>query len=185
MRRTSLAVLLIGGLTLASASVASAQHGGFGPTTLRLGPVLGFGNIGDAGISWGGRIEKGIKELPNLGNGVLSIEASIDYYSWNGGGSLDGYSWKNIPISGTVNYHINTKSPKWGAFVGAGLGYENWSVDCPSTVGDLCGNYSSGIYFVGRLGGTYAVANTLQIYADAGAGAATISAGVMFLLGKK
>lgn len=183
MRRASLAVLLIGGLTLAGTTAANAQHGGFGAKTLRLGPVVGFGNIGDAGMSFGGRIEKGIKEVPNLGNGILSIEASVDYYSWDGG--ANGWTVKNIPISGTVNYHVNTKSDKWGVFFGAGLGYENWSADCPTIYGDLCGGYSSGIYFVGRLGGTYAIANALQIYADAGAGASTINAGVMFALGKK
>lgn len=184
MRRASLAVLLIGGLMVAGTSAANAQHGGFGAKSLRLGPVLGFGNVGDANMSFGGRFEKGIKELPNLGNGVLSIEASFDYYSWKYGAS-NAYKWTNIPISGTLNYHINTKSEKWGAFVGAGLGYENWSADCPSSAGNLCsGSYSSGIYFVGRLGGTYAIAKTLQIYADAGAGAATISAGVMFNFGK-
>ena len=185
MRRVLTTVLLVGGLTLAGTSVAAAQkHGGFGAKTFRLGPVLGFGHVGDAGMSFGGRIEKGIKEVPNLGNGILSIEGSFDYYSWNGDGALHDYSWKNIPISGTVNYHVNTKSDKWGAFFGAGLGYENWSVDCPTSAGNACGTYSSGIYFVGRIGGTYAVAKAIQVYVDAGAGAATLSAGAMFLLGK-
>jgi hypothetical protein len=40
------------------------------------------------------------------------------------------------------------------------------------------------LYFTSRLGGSYAIAKTLQLYADVGAGAATINAGVMFLLGK-
>ena len=183
MRRSLLAVLLVGGLTLTGTSVASAQHGGFGAKGLRIGPVLGFGHVGDAGMSFGGRFEKGIKELPNMGKGILSVELSFDYYSWNGNGVLNNYSWKNIPISATANDHITTKSEKWGAFLGAGLGYQNWSVDCPSTA-QCGGSYSSGIYFVGRLGGTYALAKAIQLYADAGAGAATISAGVMFMLGK-
>ena len=182
MRRALSAVLLVGGLTLAGTSVATAQaHGGFGAKTFRLGPVLGFGHVGDAGMSFGGRIEKGIKELPNLGNGILSIEGSFDYYSWNGDGVLDDYSWKNIPISGTVNYHINTKSPKWDAFIGAGLGYLSVSTSYAGL-----GSYSgSGVYFVGRLGGSYSIANPLALYADVGAGAATLNVGVMFDLGKK
>lgn len=183
MRRASLAVLLIGGLMVAGTSAANAQHGGFNAKSFRIGPVIGLGGIGDAGISFGGRLEKGLKELPNLGNGILSIEGGADYYSWNYGVG-NGYKWSNLAISGTVNYHINTKSEKFGVFVGAGLGYENWSASCPSSVGNLCGGtYSSGIYFVGRLGGTYALAKALQLYAEAGAGAATLNAGVMFNFG--
>jgi hypothetical protein len=175
-------VLLVGGLMLASASPAMGQFGGFSATRMRVGPVLGFGNIGSAGASFGGRFEKGIKELPNVGKGLLSIEASFDYYSWNYGAG-NAYSWKAIPFSATANYHVNTKSEKWGVFLGAGLGYIHWSASCPSAA--CVGSFSSGVYFVGRLGGSYTLAQTVQLYADVGAGAATINAGVMFLFGKK
>lgn len=179
MRRAFCAVLLIGGLTVAGTSDASAQ-GGFTAKSTRIGPVIGLGGIGSAGISWGGRFEKGIKALPNLGEGVLSFELSVDYYSFNDRftGTTD-YSFKYIPFSGTINYHINTKNDKFDAFVGAGVGYLNVSTSYGGT-----GSYSgSGVYFVGRLGGSYAIAKALQLYADVGAGAATLNAGVMFGLG--
>ena len=181
MRRASCAVLLVCGLTVAGILDANAQ-GGFTAKSARIGPVLGLGGIGNAGNSWGGRFEKGIKELPSLGDGVLSFELSVDYYSFNNRftGTTD-YSFKYIPFSGTINYHINTKNDKFDAFVGAGLGYLSLST---TFVG--VGSYSgSGVYFVGRLGGSYAIAKSLQLYADVGAGAATLNAGVMFNLGKK
>lgn len=182
MRRLRSMVLLVGGLVLAGSSPAVAQYGGFGLKSMRLGPVLGFGNLGNAGMSFGGRFEKGIKDLPNVGKGLLSIELSFDYYSW-GTGAGYRYSAKAIPFGATVNYHVNTKSDKWGVFGGAGLGYLHWSYSgCGN--GIACGS-NSGVYFVGRVGGSYAIAHTIQIYADAGAGAATLNGGVMFLFGKK
>lgn len=184
MRRASLAALLIGGLTLAVAPAADAQ-GGFGAKSARIGPVIGLGGIGDAGISWGGRFEKGIKALPNLGDGILSFMLSVDYYSFGCDNAICGpsndFNFRYIPFSGTINYHINTKSDKWDAFVGAGLGYLSFSSSYTGP-GDISG---SGIYFVGRLGGSYAIAKAIQLYADIGAGAATLNAGVMFLLGRK
>jgi hypothetical protein len=180
MRRLRSMVLLVGVLILAGTSPAMGQYGGFNLKSMRLGPVLGFGNLGSAGMSFGGRFEKGIKELPNLGKGLLAIEASFDYYSWNSGAG-NAYSASAIPFSATVNYHVNTKSDKWGVFVGTGLGYMRWSY---SGCGTICGA-NSGVYFVGRIGGSYSIANTLQVYTDIGAGAATLNGGVMFLFGRK
>ncbi len=178
--RIMAAVMVFGTLTLAT-SAAEAQ-GGFSAKQTRIGPVIGLGGLGGAGLSFGGRFEKAIKELPNLGDGVLSIQVSVDYYSNDlGFGTAGNGSFKYIPISGTVNYHINTKNEKLDAFVGAGLGYLNVSTSY-SGVGSFSG---SGIYFVGRLGGSYNIAKALALYADLGAGAATLNAGVMFNLGGK
>jgi len=177
MRRVTMAALLVGGLTLAAAPAANAQ-GGFGSKSTRIGPVIGLGGIGDAGISWGGRFEKGIKQLPNVGNGILAFQLSVDYYSFNQNFGT-AFDFKYIPFSGTINYHINTKSEKFDAFVGAGLGYLYLSSSY-SGPGNVSG---SGIYFVGRLGGSYAIAKAIQLYADVGAGAATLNGGVMFALG--
>ena len=181
MRRIRLAVLLLVGLTLAVASSARAQ-GGFTAKRTRIGPVLGLGGLGGANTSIGGRFEKAIKQAPGLGDGVVSFQASVDYYSYSTNfGAGSDFSFRYIPFSGTVNYHINTKSPKWDAFVGAGLGYLSVSTSYAGL-----GSYSgSGIYFVGRLCGSYSIANPLALYADVGAGAATLNVGVMFDLGKK
>ncbi len=179
MRYTTQAVLFLSALALAPTVQA---QGGFVAKQVRIGPVLGLGGLGGANTSFGGRFEKGIKELPNLGNGVLSFQLSVDYYSYSNkfGGATD-YSFKYIPFSGTVNYHINTKNDKVDAFVGAGLGYLSVSTSYAGA-----GSYSgSGIYFVGRLGGSYSLAKAIALYADVGAGAATLNLGVMFDIGKK
>ena len=83
MRRLISVAAVASVLMLAGASVASAQ--GFTNGTIDLGPVIGFGGLGDASVSVGGRLEVGIADLPNLANGVLSIEGSFDHYSFNSG----------------------------------------------------------------------------------------------------
>ena len=182
MRRMIKTVLVFSGLALAGVSAAQAQSG-FTASQTRIGPVIGLGGINGAGLSWGGRFEKAIKQLPNLGDGVLSFQASVDYYSFTATAGTFKSTAKVIPFSGTVNYHINTKNEKWDAFVGAGLGYQVYSYS--DNFSGTTGAASSGIFFVGRLGGSYSIANALALYADVGAGAATLNAGVMFDLGKK
>lgn len=173
--------IIVGALALGNLATATAQ-GGFAAKQTRLGPIIGFGGLGGANTSFGGRFERGIKKLPNLGDGVLSFQLSVDYYSYSDPfGSTVDYSFKYIPFSGTVNYHINTKNDKVDAFIGAGLGYLSLSTSYTGV-----GSYSgSGMYFVGRLGGSYSLAKAVALYADLGAGAATLNAGVMFDLGKK
>jgi hypothetical protein len=172
---------MLTGLALGGASAASAQSA-FSASETRIGPVLGLGGLGGAGMSIGGRFEKAIKQLPNLGDGVLSFQVSVDYYSYNDNFGLGtDWSFRYIPFSGTVNYHINLKNEKADVFVGAGLGYLSVSTSYSGL-----GSYSgSGIYFVGRLGGSYDIAKVLALYADVGAGAATLNAGVMINIGGK
>jgi outer membrane protein W len=77
----------------------------------------------------------------------------------------------------TANYHFNVKSnPKVDPFVGLGLGNSSVSTD-------YTGGYSSGVYFIGRAGIRYFYKPRLALYADVGAGAATLNAGVTFGLG--
>jgi OmpW family. len=162
-----------------SAQSASAQAksapGFFGVGYTDIGPALGIGGVGDASASFGGRFEHAIKALPDMGNGILGIEASFDYYSW----SNSFYSWSYIPIGVTANYHFRVTNPKWDPFLGAGLGYQVISCDYKgSGVNDLCSN--SGIYFIGRAGTRYFLKPNMAAYADVGAGAATFNLGLMF-----
>src|SRR5207253_291342 len=116
----------------------------------------------------GGRIEHGFWEVPSLGDGVIGIEASFDYYHVNCGTDC-GISF--IFPGVTANYHFKIHSEKFDAFVGAGLGYLSASVShC-----DEC-SYSSNVQFIGRAGGRYLFSKSLAVYADVGAGAATIDA---------
>lgn len=144
-----------------------------------IGVVVGLGNIGDAGLAPGGRFEKVIKDLPNLGGGTLGIGVGAGYYSWSGA----GYSWSYIPIGATANYHFKLDNKKWDAFLGAGLGYQ--VINCSykgslGSLGNVCSN--SALYFIGRAGGRYFLKDNMSLYADAGAGDATINVGLTFKL---
>jgi hypothetical protein len=182
MKRAAVAVLVL--LCVgSSARVVQAQGVGVGYTD--VGPVIGLGGIGSASIAIGGRFEHAFKQLPEMGNGILGIEVSADWYHWSedfggiGGGS---FSWTYIPIGATVNYHFQLSEKKFDPFIGLGLGYQiiNWSAsNCPS----CSQTASSSLYFIGRLGGRYFFKPNMAFYADVGAGAATLSVGLTFKLG--
>ena len=148
-----------------------------------VGAVVGLGGIGSAGLSFGGRFERIFKELPDLGNGLLGIGVSADYYSYGDNFGAFKSSFTYIPIGATANYHFKLENKKFDAFVGAGLGYYVISCDYPgsTTVFDPCSGLSS-IYFIGRVGGRYFYKPNMAVYADAGAGAATLNIGLTFKL---
>jgi hypothetical protein len=163
-------------LVAVSAQGSSAQ--GFTQGYLDIGPTIGLGGIGDAGIALGARLEKGIKPLESLGGGMLGIQAGFDYYSYDFG---FGGNLTYIPIGVTANYHFKLSDQKFDPFVGLGLGFEIVTCDFPgSTFG--CDVYDSGIYFIGRAGARYFFSDKMAFYGDLGAGAATISLGIMFKL---
>jgi hypothetical protein len=162
----------------ASAQSAAAQSPVV-PGYTDIGAVVGIGGLNGASLSLGGRFEHAFMALPDLGNGTLGIMVSADYYSFS---YLSYYSYKYIPIGVTANYHFKLESTKFDPFVGLGLGYNIVSVSCGGVVGG-CGNYySSAIYFIGRLGARYFFSDNMALYADVGAGAATLNAGLMFKL---
>jgi hypothetical protein len=141
-----------------------------------VGPTLGLGGIGAASFAIGGRFERGIRALPDMGDGVLGIGMSADWYNYNDTFTGADYDFTYIPIAATANYHIKIENnSKFDPFIGLGLGY--LIVDTPYT-----GSYSSGIYVVGRVGARYFMTPKMAIYGDAGAGAATLNVGVTFRL---
>jgi hypothetical protein len=140
-----------------------------------IGPTIGIGGLGNASIALGGRMEHGYKALPDLGNGVLGFEGSVDFYSWSSGAE----SFRYIPIGFTANYHVRLDDPRLDPFVGAGLGYSIHTCDL-GVAGNVCSN--SAIYFIGRLGARYFFSPSAAAYADLGAGAATLNLGIMFKL---
>ncbi|MGQ0639600.1 MAG: outer membrane beta-barrel protein [Gemmatimonadaceae bacterium] len=141
-----------------------------------IGPTLGLGGIGAASFAIGGRFERGIRALPDMGDGVLGIGVSADWYNYNDTFTGADYDFTYIPIAATANYHIKIENnSKFDPFVGLGLGY--LIVDTPYS-----GSYNSGIYFVGRVGARYFMTPKMALYGDAGAGAATLNVGVTFKL---
>lgn len=176
-------VIALSALAPAAPNSASAEaqgatgSGAFRPGYMDLGPTLGLGGIGAAGLALGGRFERAIKRLPDLGNGVLGIQASIDMWNYDDRYVGVDYDWRYINLGVTANYHFEVKgNPKVDPFVGLGLG--NSVVDT-----DFAGDYSSGIYFIGRAGIRYFYKPRLALYADVGAGASTLNLGATFGLG--
>jgi hypothetical protein len=163
--------------TATQGTKTAAPGGGFGVGYTDIGPVIGLGGIGDAGLSIGGRFEHGFKPLPDLGDGVLGIQAGFDWYSYDLGvfGSIS-----YIPIGVTANYHFKMDNAKFDPFLGLGLGY--YIVSTPSCGTFGCGSYNSGIYFIGRAGARYFMNPNIALYADAGTGAGALHLGAMFKL---
>jgi outer membrane protein W len=147
-----------------------------------IGAVVGIGNVGNASASFGGRFEHIFKALPDLGNGLLGIGVSADYYGYSDNFSGFGYSFKYIPIGVTGNYHFKLENKKIDPFLGAGLGYNY--ISCSYTGIGYSSNYcsSSAIYFIGRAGARYFFNPNMALYGDVGAGAATLNIGLTFKL---
>ena len=162
-------------LAVAAASTAQAQVSkGYSD----VGFVLGFGNLNGANIAFGGRYENIFKKLPDLGNGLLGIEVSADVYSY----SRNGATYRTIPVGATLNYHFPIDpANKIDLFLGAGLGFQSRNCSYNGEV-NYCGNYDSNLYVIGRAGGRYFFSPRTALYADLGAGAATINVGLTFKL---
>lgn len=178
MIRKFFGTMLVAALVAVSSQSAAAQ--GFAPGHLDIGPTIGLGGIGDASLAIGGRLEKGIKTLPSMGDGVLGVMVGAEFYSYDFGGSSSDVSF--ISIAATANYHFRMTDTKFDPFVGLGLGMHIVSCDFPgSGPFDPCDGLD-GIYFVGRAGARYFVSPKVALYGDIGAGAATLNIGALFKL---
>ena len=170
-----------------SAQSASAQAKmtgtGFGIGYTDIGPTVGLGGLNGASASFGGRFEHAIKALPDMGGGMLGIQAAAEYYSWSASFAGFSSSIKYIPIGVTANYHFKMTEPKFDPFVGLGLGYNIVSCSYTGAFGTNsdCG-YNSGIYAIARAGARYFFSPSMAAYGDVGAGGATLNLGLMFKL---
>lgn len=175
MRRfAALAVLFVAGSRLLAQSSSAPPPSLFTSTTSVLGPTIGIGGIDGASLAIGGRYEKGVKQLPNLGNGVLGIGAIVNFYQYStanfGGASSD---FRFVQLGGTANYHFHMDDPKWDPFLGFGLGY------VAANVSGL-GTANSGLFTVGYAGVRYFYTPNMAIQADLGVGSSTLNIGLMF-----
>lgn len=148
---------------------AAAQEG-FRLGYTDVGATIGVGGIGSASVALGVRAERAFRSVPDLGDGLIGIQAGIDYYSWG----EPGFKWTYVPVGATANYHFKLDNGKLDPFVGVGLGYSIVSCSYDGT-GDLCAN--SSLYFIGRAGGRYFLNDKMALYGDVGAGAATLNVG--------
>ena len=176
--RMTVAVALLA-VTAQAATAQARSTSSFGLGYTDIGAVIGLGGLNGASASFGGRFEHAVKALPDLGNGILGIGVSADYYSWSSG--FTGYSWsyKYIPIGVTANYHFKLDEPKIDPFVGLGLGYNVISCSVTGTFNGDCG-YSSGIYAIARAGARYFFSPKMAMYGDVGAGGAALNLGLGF-----
>jgi hypothetical protein len=143
-----------------------------------IGPVVGLGGIGGASLAFGGRFERAVKALPDLGGGILGIGIDADFYQYSShyfGGSS---SFTYIPFGVSANYHFKLDNAKWDPFLGLGLGYSMVSI----SGGGASASATSGIYAIARGGVRYFWSNRSALQVDAGAGAAALSVGVVFKL---
>jgi hypothetical protein len=145
-----------------------------------IGGVVGVGGTGEAGLAFGGRFERVIKDLPSMGGGTLGIGVSVDYWGYD---YLSYYSYTYMPIGVTGNYHVKLENKKIDVFGGAGLGYNiiSCSYSGPGgSLGDLCEDGS--IYVIVRAGGRYFFKPNLALYGDVGVGASSLNIGLTFKL---
>ncbi len=169
--------------SLVMAGVTQAQ-GGVGVGYSDIGAVVGLGGINGASLAFGGRFEKVIKPLPDLGDGTLGIQVGADWYSWDWGYIGGSSSVSVIPIGVTANYHFKMENKKIDPFIGAGLGYQIYNATCVYQGVDYCANaWSSGIYFITKAGIRYFLNSGMALYADAGVGGATLDVGLTWKLG--
>ncbi|HEY5544790.1 MAG TPA: OmpW family outer membrane protein [Gemmatimonadaceae bacterium] len=184
MRSLGNAVRLMVLASIVGTSAAQAQ-GGIALGYTDLGAVIGLGGLGGANIALGGRFERIFKALPDMGDGLLGLQVGVDWWSWDYGyfgGNNTGVSY--IPIGVTANYHFKMENKKFDPFLGAGLGYQivNVNASCVIQGVDYCRSYSSEIYVIVKGGIRYFMNSSTALYADVGAGAATLNVGAVFRL---
>lgn len=181
--RMLVAVACVAMISQSAVAQARGGVGSFHPGYTDIGPVLGLGGIGGANLAIGGRFEHGIQTLPSMANGILGIQVGADYWSWTASVRGPGfiYNWhvSYLPIGVTANYHFKLQEPKLDPFVGLGLGYDIVSCSASGSVVGDCG-YDSGLYLIARGGIRYFIAPSTALYADVGAGGATLNVGFMF-----
>ncbi len=167
--------LMVAALIGMAAATAPTVHAQVSRGYSDVGVVIGLGNINDANLSFGGRYENIFKRLPDLGNGLLGFHLSADVYSYGNNATV-----RVIPIGATMNYHFPIDpANKVDLFLGAGLGFN--TISCSGFGPGGCGR-SSALYVIGRAGGRYFFTPRTALYADLGAGAATINLGLTFKL---
>jgi hypothetical protein len=178
-RTTALACLLA--ISAAALPAQGTAVTGIAVGHTDVGPVIGLGGIGDAGLAFGGRFSRIFKPLPDMGNGLLGFTVSADYWSFGRDiGAFGDFDWSYLSLGGTVDYHFNVTNKKIDPSLGLGLGYQIVSSDYDGPGGGDID--ASSLYFAGRAAIKYFMNPKLALYADAGVGAAAINLGVMFKL---
>jgi hypothetical protein len=172
--RTALLLVLLS----VAAAPASAQDR-IAPGYLDLGLMVGGGEIDDANIAWGVRVEKLVRTLPSLGNGVLGVQVGINAHSYPFG---LGHYWVFFPVGVSANYHFTPGNGSFDPFVALGGGYKFAHCDRYKVTWADCSGESGEAFGIARVGAKFFTSERVGISVDAGLGASLASVGLVFRL---
>ena len=145
------------------------------------GLVVGLSS-GGGGTEFGARFTRGLKRLPQLGNGLLSLGAGVSRSSYSTStvvfDQVASTSASSTVLFAAGNYHFPLKNDRIDAFAGAGLYYS--IVSSSSSAGGSAGASAMGLTL--RLGGRYFVSDKLAVYGDTGMGGSALNVGVTMRL---
>ncbi len=138
-----------------------------------VGPSVSLATYGST-AAIGGNFEHAVND--KWGWGIAA-----QYFSYSTSGFGFKYSTKYVSLAGTAAYHFEVEgNEKLDPFVGAALGYNIVSIDCPLAACDGDAFKSSGLLFGGFGGVRYWVKDNLAITGRTGYGLGYLSAGVDF-----
>jgi len=136
-----------------------------------VGPSVSLATYGST-AAIGGNFEHAVNDKWGWGIAAQYFSYSVSY-------GFGDYTTKYVSLAGTAAYHFEVEgNEKLDPFVGAALGYNIVSIDCP---GSTCaGARSSGLLLGGFGGLRYWVKDNLAITGRTGYGLGYLSAGVDF-----
>jgi hypothetical protein len=155
----------------------AADDTGFREGHLYVGPRVWAGVYGTLAVGVHG--EKAIGgPRPELGNGRIGVGASIDMYSYSDGAFGYRWSYRVIPVTGFVNYHVTLKESKLDPYAGIGLGYYMVSTSVDGVNTSASSARGSALFLGVQLGARYFVKPNLAVQAQTGVGLGALSLGV-------
>jgi hypothetical protein len=143
---------------------------------LFIGPRVGLGSFGGAGLGLGANVEYGV--TPQIG-----VSGTFGWSSYSSG--FVGYNWTytNLIIAVGGNYHFDVlKVNKLDTYAGLGLGYNIGSVSSNDANFPYIGDTYGGFFFDFRLGGRYFFTDRLAGTVELGYGFGFLRIGVDFKL---
>jgi hypothetical protein len=162
------------GLALIAPAAAHAQA--FKAGTNYIGPSISLSSYGST-AQFNGSFEHAINN--KWGWGI-----QVGYFSYSAGDAFYNYSYKYIPVAGTVAYHfVVTSNEKLDPFVGGAIGYYFTSCSISNVNGNVNGVDCGSLHtlLIGGFGGIrYWVNDKLALVGRIGAGVGYLTVGVDF-----
>ena len=136
-----------------------------------IGPRVGLGGIGGAGLGLGANAEYGI--TPQIG-----ITGTFGWSSYSFGSTAYSWTYTNLIFAVGGNYHLDIlKVKNLDTYAGVGLGWNVGSVASSDAQYPYTGSYG-GFFWDLRVGGRYFFSNNLAATAELGYGFGYLRLGV-------